>query len=66
MFGAENRQFPRQTDEIKRPRCETLESSKRCVSRPFEFGGVFDPTGILSTALSHWELGAAVLAPCVK
>jgi hypothetical protein len=28
-------------DEIKRLRWDNLESSKRCVSRPFEFGGVF-------------------------
>jgi len=41
MFGAENRQFPGQTGEIKRLRCETLVSSKHFVSRRFEFGGVF-------------------------
>jgi hypothetical protein len=31
MFGAENGQFPRQTGEIKRRRCETLVSRKSSV-----------------------------------
>jgi hypothetical protein len=41
MFGTKIDQFPMARGEIKRRRCETLESSKRCISRPFEFGGVF-------------------------
>ncbi len=41
MFSAENRQFARQTDEIKRWRCETLAGLKYCVSWRFQFGGVF-------------------------
>ncbi len=41
QIAAENRQFPRQTGEIKRRRCETLVSHKSRVSRRFEFGGVF-------------------------
>ena len=41
MVAAENRQSPLPRDEIKRMRCETLESSKRGVSRCFQFGGAF-------------------------
>ena len=37
----QNNQSPVPKGEIKRRRCETLEPSKYCVSRRFEFGGVF-------------------------
>ena len=41
MFGAEHHQFLRQSDEIKRLRCETLACRMPRVSRRFEFGGIF-------------------------
>lgn len=45
MFGAEHHQFLQQSDEIKWLRCETLACRMPRVSRQFEFGGVFYPTG---------------------
>jgi hypothetical protein len=41
MFGAESRRFPGQTGEIKRLRCENLDSHKFRVSRRSEHGVVF-------------------------
>jgi len=41
MFGAENRQFPRQTDEIKRRRYDHPTCRKSIDLRRFQHGGVF-------------------------
>jgi len=44
IFGAENRPFPRQTDEIKRLRCETLTSVSPLLYDDISSAEFFDPT----------------------
>ena len=60
MFGAEIRQFPVPTREIKRRRCKNLKSPKHCVLQRFEFDAVFDPTDVDFEAVTARQLNCNI------